>query len=533
MINYFKKSLRLWKSSLQKGTSTEQVPLDEDSYQPKHLSTSLEKNVQELKKLLGKSTDIVFREFNIGNTVPATLVFLDGMTDKKTINDDIIKPLLYQTQSSAENYPLVIHSLESIKKNLIAVSEVKETNFFYNLVQNCLQGDTILLIEGFGEALIISTKGWESRGVEEPLSEATVRGPREGFTENIRTNTVLLRRRIKDPNFVFEKMELGKRTKTAISITYIKGLVNPLVIEEIKRRLERINTDSILESGYIQEFIEDAPFSPFQTMGYSERPDVVAARLLEGRTAILVDGTPFVLTVPMVFIESFQAADDYYFRSYYSSLIRILRFLAFIITILAPGVYVALSAYHRELLPTPLIITMAAARQGLPFPVLVEAIIMGIIFEILREAGIRLPRPIGQAVSIVGALVIGESAVSAGIIGAPMVIVVAITAISSFVVPLQNDSSTLFRFLFTMLAGLIGLYGLLMGLLFLIIHLCCLRSFGTPYLAPIAPLTPSDLKDTIVRLPFWTMLTRPRTIGWIDPKRQEFRLEPHPPKKSE
>ncbi|MDP4178369.1 MAG: spore germination protein, partial [Bacillota bacterium] len=323
---------------------------------------------------------------------------------------------------------------------------------------------------------------------------------------------------------------LGVRTKTDVCIAYISDLANPKLIEEIRQRLNRIKTDAILESGYVEQFIEDAPFSIFSTVANSEKPDKVAAKLLEGRAAIIVDGTPFVLTVPMVFIESFQSAEDYYSRYFFSSLIRLMRFTAFFINILAPALYVSLSTFHQELIPTPLLLTMVASHEGIPFPAVVEAGMMIIAFEILREAGVRLPRPIGQSVSIVGALVIGESAVSAGLIGAPMVIVVAITAVSSFVVPAQTDSGAIIRFILLILAGAMGGFGIAMGLFAIFIHMASLRSFGTPYLSPLAPLSTSDLKDTFIRAPLWSMNKRPKDISYHDSKKQKSNLKPNPPK---
>ncbi|MBZ4687519.1 MAG: spore germination protein [Clostridiales bacterium] len=496
------------------------------------LSRDITQNLKVLKDILGPSNDINIREFSFGyeEKVDAAIIFVDGMVEKTTINESIIKPLMYDSHLfTPKESQTITTSIDLIQRSMISVGDVKKVDSFDELVDDCLYGDTVLLIDGSHEALVISTKGWESRGVQEPKTEAVVRGPREGFTETLRTNTTLLRRKIRDPNFIFESMQLGQRTKTSVCLAYIKGIVNPKLVEEVRRRLKRIKTDAILESGYIEEFIEDAPFSPFATVANSEKPDVIAAKLLEGRVAILVDGTPMVLTVPMLFIESFQSAEDYYSRPYYASLIRTLRFIAYTITILAPAVYVALTTYHQESIPTPLLITMAAAREGTPFPAIVEALMMGTIYEILWEAGIRLPRPVGSAISIVGALVIGESAVSAGLIGAPMVIVVALTAITSFVVPAQSDTATMLRFVLTVFASVLGAFGIMIVLLGVLIHLSALRSFGTPYFSPLAPLSPRDLKDVFARVPLWAMFTRPRTIGWHDPQRQEFRLDPHPP----
>lgn len=495
-----------------------------------NLLKDLKENLALLRAVLGTSYDITFREFSFGQQgqYKAALVYLKSMIDKTTINESIIKPLMYDSRLMTNQADSVLN-MDIIRTTMLSVDEVNEATTIDEVVEGCLSGDTILLVHGFKQALLISTQGGKSRNVEEPKTETVVRGPREGFTESLLTNTTLLRRKIRNPNFILETMKLGKQTRTTVCIAYIKGITNPQLIEEIKRRLKRINIDAILESGYIEQFIEDAPFSVFSTIGNSEKPDAVVAKILEGRAALLIDGTPFVLTVPMLFIENFQSSDDYYSRTYFSSMTRMIRFISYMISFLAPATYVALTTFHQELIPTPLLFTMVAAEEGIPFPAVVEALTMGIIFEILREAGIRLPRPVGQAVSIVGALVLGETAVQAGIVGEPMVIVVSLTAVSSFVVPAQADSGAILRIVFVLLAGTMGGFGIMLGLLGLYIHLASLRSFGAPYLSPLAPLSPADLKDTFIRAPLWSMFTRPRSMGWIDPQRQEFRLKPHPP----
>jgi spore germination protein KA len=378
-------------------------------------------------------------------------------------------------------------------------------------------------VEGIDKALVINAKGWEKRGVDEPSSEAVIRGPRESFIESLRTNTSLIRRKIKNPDLTFEIMTIGKRTKTNVSLAYIKGIAAPELIETVRNRMSAINTDSILESGYIEQYIEDAPSSIFATLGYTEKPDVAAAKLLEGRVAILVDGTPFVLTAPALFIESFQTAEDYYFRPYFATLLRIIRMIAFFLTVLAPALYVAITTYHQELIPTDLLFTMANAREGIPFPAFVESLVMIITFEILREAGIRLPRPVGQALSIVGALVIGQSAVSAGIIGAPMVIVVSIQAVSGFVIPNLAESAAVLRLIYLLLSAAFGGYGITIGALGTLVHMASLESFGYPYLSPIAPFDTEDLKDTAIRVPLWLMISRPKGMS-VNRQRKEDTL---------
>ena len=469
---------------------------------PKELSRRLEKNLETIQTLLRNSSDIVIREFCFGNQgqVHAALVFIDGMVNKTVINENIMKPLIYDTHL-IQSQALHENDIQFIRRSLLAVGDVNEKTGFQELIGSLLYGNAILLLEGSDRFLEIDAKGWQSRAIEEPKVEQTVRGPREGFTETLRTNTSMLRRKIHNPNLVFEQMVLGKRTHTRVCLVYVNGVAPPALVEEVKRRLKLITIDDILESGYIEEFIEDAHYSPFTTVGNSEKPDRVAARILEGRVAILVDGTPFALTVPSLFIEGFQAAEDYYSRPYYASVVRFIRFIAFAISLLAPGIYVALESFHPELIPTPLVLTMAAAVEGTPFPAVVEALLMVTIFELLREGGIRLPATIGPALSIVGALIIGDAAVKAGLIGAPMVIVVAITAVSSFLAISHTDAVTLLRFGLIIMAGFLGIYGIGIGIIAILFHLCALRSFGVSYLSPIDPLSWSHLKDTFIRAP--------------------------------
>lgn len=528
MISYIFKKVRFWQiqNYCKKGQNIHEQNVQQEFSQ--ELSDNLEKNLDTLKGIIGNSSDIIIRKFSFRSkkNIKAALIFIDGLIDKNLVNENILKPLMFNANYM---YDEEIDNIQYVESTLLSVGEIEKISLVNKIIDSYLSGDTILLLDGSTDALVINLHGWKTRSIDEPKTESVVRGPREGFTETLRINTALLRRKIKDTNLMFESVKLGVRTKTDVSIVYINDLANPKLIEEIRRRLNRINTDAILESGYIEQFIEDAPFSIFSTVANSEKPDKVAAKLLEGRAAIMVDGTPIVLTVPMVFIESFQSAEDYYSRPFFASVIRMLRFMAYFINILAPALYVALSTFHQELIPTPLLLSMVAAHEGVPFPAVLEAILMITAFEILREAGVRLPRPIGQAVSIVGALVIGESAVSAGLVGASMVVVVAITAVSSFVVPAQTDSGAIIRFVLLLLGAFMGGYGIAMGLFAIFIHMASLRSFGTPYLSPLAPVNASGMKDTFVRAPIWTMLKRPKDIAWHDTVRQKFSLKPEPP----
>jgi spore germination protein KA len=321
---------------------------------------------------------------------------------------------------------------------------------------------------------------------------------------------------------LLKNRKIGRATQTNVSIMYIRGIADEKVIEEVNLRLARIDTDSILESGYIEEFIQDQPYTIFPTIQNTERPDVIAGSLLEGRVAILIDGTPHVLLVPSLFIQYLQAAEDYYQRADISTLIRTLRYFCLFIATLVPALYIALTTFHQEMLPTQLLISLAAQREGVPFPAFVEGLIMEATYEILREAGIRMPRAVGQAVSIVGTLVIGQAAVEAGIISATMIIVVSITAISSYVIP-EFDMSIairITRFLFMGLAAVFGLFGIFVGIVALLLHLSSLRSFGVPYMAPVGPFILSNQKDVILRVPHPYMTTRPGIFSKLNVIRQ-------------
>lgn len=534
---WFKKKEKFREVSSSPATQIQEV----DDIENDLIKTNLQQNLQFIKDALGTSSDIVIREILLGKeeTIKAGIIYTDGLTDTTSLQNFILETLMLDIKE--------IELLEKTlpQKNLITVlkdvamtvGDIKEIADFDVLFTDLLSGDTIILIDGYDQGLTISNRQWVERGVTEPVAQTVVRGPREGFTENLRVNTALIRRKIKDPNFWIESKKIGTRTKTNVAIAYINGIANDEIVKEVNLRMDRIMIDGILESGNIEELIQDTPYTPFPTVFNTERPDVVAAALLEGRIAIIVDGTPFVLIVPALFIQFFQSPEDYYVRTLIGSLVRLLRFLSFSITLLAPALFIAITTFHQTMLPPALLISLAAQREGVPFPAFVEALIMEITFEILREAGVRMPRAIGSAMSIVGAFVIGTAAVEAGIISAMMVIIVSITAISSFVSPSYDMAiaTRILRFAFMALAASFGLYGITIGLIALILHLCSLRSFGIPYMSPVAPFNVSDQKDTFIVFPLWSLLTRPHLISQKNRVRQQnpSSAKPAPPKNKE
>ncbi|BCV25715.1 spore germination protein [Gelria sp. Kuro-4] len=485
--------------------------------------------VQLVKEALGNCPDVVSREVKLdGGTLVA--LYVDGLADKTEV-EKILDSLLLK-RPLAERAGLKLGtSLQRWQEAGLPVGEIHTAGTVGDVVTALLNGETCLLGEEWGQALLMDTKGWEKRQISEPDTEAVVRGPREGYVENLRTNTSLIRRRLRHPNLRIEHLVLGDLTNTQVVIIYIKGIANDKIVEEVRRRLKRIKIDGVLESGYLEELIEDAPFSPFPTVGHTERPDRSVAALLEGKVTILTDGTPFALSVPATINGFMQSPEDYYERWPVALGIRTFRYLGLFVSLLLPSLYVAITTFHQEMLPTALAVSLALQRERVPYPAVVEAFLMQITFELLVEAGVRLPRPLGQAIGIVGALVIGEAAVRAGLISAAMVIVISATAISSFTIP-SFDLAIAVRMLrlpMILFGAVLGLFGIFTGLLLILIHLTTLRSFGVPYLAGIAPFIPRDQKDTVFRSPWWAMRTRPELVGFTDLKRQADDLKPHAP----
>ncbi|MFJ7826468.1 spore germination protein [Psychrobacillus sp. NPDC096623] len=526
------------KKNNQLKSTTPSTSQTKESNEKQTLKTSLQDNIKTVKDTVGESTDIIIREIRIGKegVLKAGLIYTDGLSYAPNIHDFILESLMLDIKDTDLENKLIPNPklINMIKDFAMTVGEIKDVSKFDDLFLSLLSGDVIFLIDGYSEGLTIGNKHWAERGVTESTTQTVIRGPREAFSENVRINTSLIRRKIKDPQLWLESKIIGKRTKTNIAVMYIKGVANEKVVEEVHLRLNRIDIDGILESGNIEELIQDAQMSTFPTVYNSERPDVVASAILEGRVAILIDGTPFVLTVPALFVEFFQSSEDYYQRAGLTSLVRILRFISFGISLLAPALFIAATTFHQEMIPTSLVINLAAQREGVPFPAFIEALIMEVTFEILREAGLRMPRAIGSAMSIVGAFVIGTAAVEAGMISAAMVIVVSITAIASFVSPTYDMAMSvrILRFVFMGLAASFGLFGITVGLIALILHLCSLRSFGIPYMYPLAPFNISDQKDTLIRLPIWKMSTRPNLISQenIDRQQNPTSAKPEPEK---
>ncbi|MCM8900736.1 spore germination protein [Caldicoprobacter algeriensis] len=477
----------------------------------------LPKNIEKVKKRLDEifsgCDDFIQRQMVCGEDecIRILVSYIDGLVDKNILNRDIIRPVIdYLSSKQAHDEPKLVY--QRIKECVVSSSDFEEIQSMQQAVYKIVSGDAVLFVDGVKDALAVNVKTMQGRQIDEPDTEISIRGPREGFVENLATNMMLIRKRIKSPNLKFEIIQLGVQTKTDVCICYIKGIANEEIVKEVRKRLKKIKTDAILDTGYIEQYITDNRLTLFPIVGNTEKCDKLVAKLLEGRVAILCDGTPYIITVPYIFIESIQTSDDYYDHAFFASFMRLLRSFALIISNLLPAMYVALVSFHHTVIPIKLMITLAASRQGIPFSPFVEAVLMITAFELLREAGVRMPRTIGQALSIVGAIVLGEASVAAGIASNLMVIVVAITAICSFVVPPLIRATMLLRFAFLVAANFLGFLGISFVAVAVFIHLCRLRSFGIPYMAPFSPLTASDIKDSLGVVPIWAMLTRPKIL---------------------
>ncbi len=498
-----------------------------------YIYKSLDKNIEYLDNRFKDCEDFVKRKIDISkkNNFSVYLIYIDMMVDRNIIDFNVLRPLIFE--SDFKNYDdteieLCGEKLFSLlSNNGISTVDITYSDSLDEVCEKTLAGDTPIIIDGFSKAIILSTKGYMNRGVPECSTEVVVKGSKEAFSEVFRINTTLIRRRIKDSNLKIKQYTMGKRSNTFVGVMYMENLVRSEVLNEVFNRLDKINIDAILDSSYIEQFIEDSKHSVFPTVQLTERPDKASSALLEGRICIVVDNSPFVLVIPSTMNVFFQSSEDYYQRFEIMSFIRTLRFIATIITLTLEGLYLCISLYHPSMISLDLILKMGEARKSVPFPAVLEILLMDIAFELLREGGIRLPGPVGGTIGIVGGLIIGQAAVEASLVSPIVVIVVALTSVCSFLIP--NDSLVssfrLTKFLIIFASAFLGFYGFCISLIFLIIHLCSLESFGIPYLYPFVSgdiNNYSDFKDTLFRLPLNKMNKRPiftnesQTIRGVD-----------------
>lgn len=488
----------------------------EKFHNDKHIITSplfydLDKNIELFEGIFEHCDDIVKRRFSVGKTnqTDVYLAYTDNMIDRELLQRDTINALIFKMDAlpSTGQY-------EYIRDHALPSVDVKELTTMDEITQSVLTGDVIMFVDGYNKALMISLKSFPNRGIPSVETEVTVRGAKDSFTELAAFNKVLIRRRVRDTNLKMENLSVGIRSRTGVTLSYIEGVADPTVIAEVRRRIGSFTIDGILDVGMLEHLIETEWYSPFPQFQSTERPDKTASALLEGRVVLLVDNSPMALVLPVTMSAFFQAADDYYSRWPIVSFIRILRYIAAFFAMSFPGLYVVVTNYQPELIPTSLALSFTAARQGVPFSILVEVVILLLAFELLMEAGIRLPSPMGNTIGIVGGLIIGDAAVSANLASPMVVIVVAFTAIASFTIPNETFLSAfrLVKYLVLILSSMLGLYGLILGLMLILIHLADLKSFGIPYLSPFAANNlerDNPLSDSIVKFPIFMMPFRP------------------------
>ncbi|ANS74481.1 spore gernimation protein GerA [Paenibacillus yonginensis] len=463
------------------------------------LSQSLKENEQNLRDVFHLCSDIVFRYTYNQGTPEFLILYLDGFVDMTVLEQSILRPLMLNRNAEPDTMG------KMIRDSFVFTGQTKTSNQVKDVVDSVLKGYVAILTEGESLALLADAAGFDKRAIDEPKTEKASQGPRDCFTEALRTNTMLLRRRITTPRLKMESFKLGELTSTDVVLAYVEDIAKPGLIEEVRKRLKNISTQGILDAAYIEERIQDRPKSPFPQIQKTERPDTTASSLIEGKVAILVDCTPTVLILPINFWAGFQSADDYYERVDFVFARRLVRYVMMFASLTLPGLYIALTTYHPDLLPGTLFISIGEAREKSPFPTIIEVLIMEFVFEGLQEAGIRMPSQIGPLVSIVGALVVGQAAVEANIVSAPIVIVVALTGIASFVIPRYAFAIPLriLRFAIIFLAGIYGMYGVSIGVMAIMIHLVTLQSIGESYLPPIMPLIRRRLKEVLLRPPHW------------------------------
>ncbi len=475
------------------------------------MSTNLEENINTFNTLFKDCDDLVKRRFTIGgaNKVDIYFLYMDNMINKELLEEDTLRYLLYKMDELPKE-----NKFDYIKAKGLRSADVTELDTVQKIVDGILSGDTAILIDGYDKALKISVKGFANRGVPTAENEVTVRGSKESFSEALFINRVLIRKRIKDTNLKIKQMKVGTRTKTDVAVVYIDDIAKKEIVDDIVHRIENFVIDGIFDSGMLEQLTERNHYSPFPEFQSTERPDKAASALTEGRVCIIVDNSPMVLLLPTTLNSFYQASDDYYSRWEIATFSRILRYIASFFAVALPGLYIVIVNYQSELISTNLALSFAAAREGVPFSILLEVIIMEIAFELLLEAGIRLPGPMGNTIGIVGGLIIGDAAVNANLASPMVVIVVALTAIAAFTIPNEAFAAAfrLVRYLIIILSAVWGLLGFIIGIMLLMTHLCGLKSFGTPYLVPFVAsgiVGNKDYKDAIIKMPTNKMTSRP------------------------
>lgn len=472
------------------------------------IGKDLLKNKKILKALLC-SDDVIFFEFTAGSK-NALAVYVDSITDKETLGLQVIFPLKNANVS------------QSVKKlaKTITCANVKTVTEIKEAANEVLNGSTVILIDGKAGGFAADVKKFDVRAIAEPPTELAIRGPRNGFIESIKTNLSLVRRYLKTTALKIETTEIGKYSSTSIAIMSIDGITDPSLVKKVKEKLKSVKIDGVPDSSYVSKILYERKNSLFKQVGSTERPDVLIERMLEGRIGILVDGSPFALTLPYLLIEDFQTAEDYYISHYRANLVRALRVLAIFLSVFLPGLFVAAQLFHLQLIPLNFLLTIVNSIKGIPLSPSLEMFFLLLIFEILNETSIRMPKYVGMALAVVGALVLGETAVNAGLVSTPAVLIMAMSGISIYTVPELTETTSILRFIVLLIAGSIGGYGIVLTEAFLTCYLCASENYGVPYVAPYSPLIPNDLQDGIYMSDVTSMPLRPQALNAKNKRRQ-------------
>lgn len=475
------------------------------------LFDDFELNMLTFKDDFRDSSDFLLKELEVNNS-KIFIACMDGLIDSMALSQMIVEPIL----SVKLNCSCPREYFDLLQKKVVHCAEQNVAETFEDAYYFLMSGFAVLVVEGYPKALALGIQGWTKRETSDPTTEANVKGAKECFVESINDNKALLRKRLKTYHLKQKQLKLGSSTKTPVAICYLDDRADKSFVADIEKRLNNANFNSIVDYGELIPFLDTDYKSFFTTVGSTERPDVLASKLLEGRVAVMVEGTPFVLYSPYLFSDSFSDLDDYDNPPFYSTFMRLLRYGAFVISLFLPGIFVAVGTFHQELIPTNLLFLIATNEVTTPFSLMAEAILVHLLYEIMREAGLRLPESIGHAISIIGAIVIGDAAVSAGIIGAPMLIVVAVTAISSFIIFPLYESIAVLRIIFILIGGMFGLFGIMLAGSMLFCNICTINPFGVPYSAPLSPLTKSSIKDTLFRASWKKLVDRKVRVKNMD-----------------
>lgn len=471
------------------------------------LDRDLDTVKRKIQKGMQGSADLILREYSLGKNRLLVLMF-DGLVSNVQVSDLLLRPLNHMRVKSCTPEDLWLF----LKEEYLFSSEQSEVTDYEDLFTRAMCGFVLLMVDGVPKALSLGYQGFATRGVGEPSTEKNMRGSREGFSESNNINTALVRRRLKSPYLTVETLWLGKMSHTNVRMVYLSDVAEKSMVDEVRQKISQADMDVLLDSGYLQSFIPKHTASLFTGTGVTQRPDTLCAKLAEGRIGILVDGSPFALIAPYLFLEHFQSLDDYTQRPYFAAFIRLLKLAAFLITVFLPGLYVAVVSFHPEWIPRSLLRSFLGSVVTTPLSAMGEAVILFLLYELLREAGLRLPQAIGHTMSVVGGIVIGDAIVSAGLVGMPMIIIIALTAVSAFVVPSLYEPITILRFLFIFIGGILGLYGIILGALLLTVNLCAMQSLSTPLTAPLSPFEPSGFRDL-----FWRS-------GWRRMQKDSYRV---------